>query len=173
MQYYAVVYFPEIQLDQINTFRKKYDPQHKVIAPHITLIFPFSRILEKVIVQHLQTVTKDIQPFKISLSGLTKSFDDYLFLLIENGKNGVDNLHDTLYSGILAGQLQRDIPFIPHITLGYFRSENDHFNDVLFETAKKEAEVMNLNFNTTLNSISLIRGDGISPAEVVKTFHLG
>ncbi len=170
MEHYAVVFFPQIDTITINNFRQKYDPKYAVLNPHITLIFPFSGIPEEKIIEHLQLVTDDRKSFEIALNGLMKSFDDYLFLLVNKGKEEIYNLHDQLYSGIFENELRSDIPFIPHITLGYFRSKNNEFNSRLYETAYKEAEEINSNFKTVFNSIALIRGNGKSPAKTVKTF---
>jgi hypothetical protein len=42
----------------------------------------------------------------------------YIFLVPSDGFDGVQQLHDRLYTGVLAAELRLDIPFIPHITLG-------------------------------------------------------
>ena len=42
----------------------------------------------------------------------------YVFLLAEEGHQELLALHDALYDGILAGHRRRDIPFVPHLTVG-------------------------------------------------------
>lgn len=79
MQHYAIVAFPEIDVEHIQTFRRKYDPLWNVILPHVTLVFPFSSIPEHLILEHLETVSKTLKPFKIHLKDFIKSFDHYLF----------------------------------------------------------------------------------------------
>ncbi|HEV2339936.1 MAG TPA: 2'-5' RNA ligase family protein [Patescibacteria group bacterium] len=172
MKNYAIVYFPQINTSAINNYRQKYDPQFSVIAPHITLVFPFSGIPEEQIIKHLQAITETIKPFNVSLKGLMKSFDYYLFLLVNGGSKEIQKVHDKLYSGVLASQLHNHIPFIPHVTLGYFRVKNNQFDSTQYENAYKEAEEMNLNFETILNKFTLIKGNGVSPAEVIKIFDL-
>ena len=120
MQKLAVVYFPSIDLDEINNFRQKYDPNWNIIRPHITLVSPISDISEKLLFQHIETIIKELKSFPINLNGLTKSFDNYLFLQVKKGKEEITQLHDKLYSGMFASYLQSDISFSPHITLSYF-----------------------------------------------------
>lgn len=78
VQKFAVVYFPSINLDKINTIRKKYDPSWNLIPPHITLVSPLSDISGNQLLEHIDTISKNFRPFSIHLTGLTKSFDDYL-----------------------------------------------------------------------------------------------
>lgn len=172
MQQYAIVYFPNIALDTLNNFREKYDPSWKIIKPHITLVSPFSDISEEAIIAHVNTITKEIKSFPIVLSGLIKSFDHYLFLQVEEGNEKINNVHKKLYTGILAPQLQTTIPFVPHITLGYFGSENNGFNQKLYVTAYKEAEGMKLDLQCNFDNVTLIKGDGVSPAKIIKEFNL-
>ncbi len=42
----------------------------------------------------------------------------YVSLLADEGHPGLLALHDALYDGILAAHRRRDIPFIPHVTVG-------------------------------------------------------
>ncbi len=172
MQKLAVVYFPKINVGEINFFRKKYDPLWNIIPPHITVVFPFSNIPEKQIIQHLDTVTKNIEPFRIHLNGLMKSFDDYLFLLVQEGKEEIERVHDTLHFGILTSHLRKDIPFIPHITLGVFKTKYDQLDKELYEKAFAEAKELDLDIQYEFNSLSLIKGDELTPAKTIKTFEL-
>ena|SRR3989344_3319068 len=172
MQKLAVVYFPNINLDELNNFRQKYDPKWNVIKPHVTVVFPISDITEELLLQHINKITRRIKSFPINLSGLTKSFDDYLFLQIQHGSDEIVSLHDKLYSGILIPYLQKDIPFTPHITLGYFRAENNDFKKDSYEKAYLEGRGMDINLNCNFDNITLIKGDGLSPVKVIKTFNL-
>jgi 2'-5' RNA ligase len=172
MQQHAIVYFPHIDLYKLDSFREKYDPDWKIIKPHITLVSPLSGISEELLIAHSETITKEIKSFPIVLSGLIKSFDDHLFLQVKEGNEKIANVHDKLYSGILATHLQIDVPYIPHITLGYFGNENNGFNKELYEKAYEEAEKMNINVTFSFDNITLIKGDGTAPAIIIKTFNL-
>lgn len=172
MEQYALVYFPNTDLNKINLFREKYDPNYHIISSHITIVSPVSNISENQLIEHVETITKDIKSFSIHLNDLNKSFDDYLFLLVNEGKEKIVNLHDKLYSGILLPYLQNDIPFVPHITLGFFKSKNNQFDDGLYKKAYAQAEELNLDINCIFDSLSLIKGDGITPSKIVQAFDL-
>jgi len=171
MERQAVVYFPNINTDKINVFREKYDPQYRIIRPHITLVFPISGISEEQVIEHLNIITtKSIKPFQIEFKGLIRSFDDYLFLLVEKGNEEIIRVHNLLYSGALASQPRNDIRFIPHITLGAFQTTDGQFNTTVYEQAFAEAEELNTGITCNFDDVSLIKGDGISPAKLVKSF---
>ncbi len=172
MQQYAVVFFPKIDVEEIQGFREKYDLQYNVIPPHITLVFPFSGISEEQIVKHIDRVIKHIKSFQIRLNGLEKSFDDYLFLRVKGGDEEIINLHDKLYSVILVPHLRTDIPFVPHVTLGYFRTADDKFDRGLYEKAYVEALEKDINILDNFDNVTLIKGDGLSPATIIQTFKL-
>ncbi len=172
MQYLAAVYFPGVSLEEINAFRQKYDPSWNIINPHITLVFPVSDIAENQLLKHIEIITKEIKCFPIKLSGLIKSFDDYLFLQVKEGDEEIINLHNKLYSGILTPYVRTDIPFVPHITLGYFRTADNKFNKELYKKACSEAKKMNINVHDNFDNVTFIKGDGVRPATVIKTFRL-
>ena len=67
MQKLAVVYFPDINLDEINNFRQKYDPNWKIIKPHITVIFPLSEISED-----LNSIENSVKTTTISYDSINK-----------------------------------------------------------------------------------------------------
>lgn len=108
-----------------------------------------------------------MKSFSIHLTGLTKSgFGDCLFLEVKEGKDEVINLHNKLYSGILASYRQTDFPFSPHITLG------DNLNGKLYAKAFAEAQSLNLDITCTFDALSIVKGDGLSHAKVLQTINL-
>ena len=172
MQKLAVVYFPKITSDKINNFRRKYDPVWKIIPPHITIVSPISEVSESQLVKHVETVIKNFTSFSIYLTGLTKTYDDYLFLLVKEGNKEILNLHNKLYSGVIAPYMPTDFPFVPHITLGYFRTKEDNFDNELYVKAYAEAQNLHFDTNCKFDAISVIKGDGLSPARIVKVINL-
>lgn len=172
MDSHALVYFPKIDTTTIDDFRQKYDPMFGIIPPHITIVFPFTTIPKQMVLEHVEMVLQKIEPFPLHLHSLTKSFDNYLFLLVEEGKKQIYALHDLLYTSILTPELKNDIPFIPHITLGLFQNDNTKPNSDLYTKAYKEAEKANFDIHCTFDTITLIKGDGIKPAQVVHTFSI-
>ena len=135
-----------------------------IIPPHITLVSPLSDIPEEQLLEHVGKVAKALKAFPINLAGLTKSNDDYLFLLVKQGNNQIIDLHNKLSIGN-----SEEMPFVPHVTLGYFKKKN-YFNQESFEGAFKEAE--KLDIDCIFDSITVIKGDGLTPAEIIKTFKL-
>jgi 2'-5' RNA ligase len=164
MEKYAIVYFPKINTDKINAFRKKHDPHWNIIPPHITLVSPFSGISEDKLLKHIAIVTKDMTPFQVHLYGLMKTDDYLLFLLVKEGKEEIIKIHNLFYSGILTS-LEQKYTFNPHITLGKFDRKDA-------QKAYEEAKEIHVDIQTTFYSISLIKGDGMSPAKIVKNFIL-
>lgn len=171
-QKYAIVYFLNQNVAELNKFRQKYDPQWEMISLHITIVYPLSDISEEQLIEHIESVIKNRKPFPIHLNGLIKSFDHCLFLLVKEGKEEITKLHEQLYSGILQPYLKNDIPFTPHVTIGYFGDENDELKKELYETALSEAAGMKINISLDFDSIALIKGDGINLAKVIRTFLL-
>src|SRR5258707_10845148 len=115
MQKFAVVFFPKINVDQINSFRQKYDPHWYIIPPHITIVSPVLDLSETMLIEHVERVAKEGKFFSIHVTGLTRTSDDCLFLLVKEGNDEIVNLHNKLYSGILASYLPTDISFTPHM----------------------------------------------------------
>lgn len=116
---YALVHYPNIELRDIQRFRQQYDPQFGLIAPHITLLFPVpDAIGEEALVNHIEQVLRGWQPFEIGLREVQTAWDDYIYLLVQEGKETLVRLHDEIYTGILREYLRLDLPYIPHVTLG-------------------------------------------------------
>ena len=61
----------------IQEVRRKYDILFDIIAPHITLAFPFKKeISNKKLREQLLNITKNITPFKIKCKGITLKKDE-------------------------------------------------------------------------------------------------
>jgi 2'-5' RNA ligase len=134
---YALVHYPNVDAQQINQFRKKYDPQVDLIEPHLTLMFPVPESIgENNLVYHLESVLSGRKPFPFHLQGLQKSWDDYLFLMVQEGQADIIGLHSEIYTGILADYRKEDILFVPHLTLGVFAKNSNEYAEAL-EEAKR------------------------------------
>jgi len=180
--YYFLAFFPKIDFTQINVLRRKYDPNFAFIDPHVAVFFPVdASIGEGNLISHIEKSIEETSSFTLTFKGLKKSWDHYLYLTVDDGKNEVIMLHDTLYSGALSPYLLKNVPYIPHLTLGFFAdrqakfdmSDLDQvfFDKKKFDLALKEATDMNFHFQTTLDNFTLIsREDKTSPAVIVKEF---
>ena len=88
--FYALVHNPAVDAVSIKQLRKKYDPQVELIEPHITIVFPVPESIgEQSLISHIQNVLLAWRPFNIHQNGLQLSWDNYLFLLVQEGKSDV------------------------------------------------------------------------------------
>ena len=150
---YALVHYPAVELRHINRLRTKYDPQFRLIAPHITIMFPTpDSIGERKLVSHIEGVLHRWESFPIRLKGLQQSWDEYLFLLLNKGEEDVIRLRDEIYTGLLSECREEVRPFIPHVTLGAFRAKSEEYAQAL-----KEAEQLKFNYECMLDRLDLIK----------------
>ncbi len=150
---YALVHYPAINTGRIDHLRSKYDPQFRLIAPHITIMFPApDSIGERALVSHIESVIRHWESFPICMKGLQQSWDEYLFLLINKGEADVIRLHDDIYTGLLSEYRDEVRPFIPHVTLGMFTGKSEEYAEAL-----KEAERLELNYECALDRLHLIK----------------
>ncbi|RCJ36816.1 hypothetical protein A6769_15055 [Nostoc punctiforme NIES-2108] len=152
---YALVHYPNINTEDINQIRHKYDPQVDLIEPHITLVFPvFEFINKNNLILHIDSILSKWKIFPICLKGLQKSWDEYMFLMVEEGKVDMVKLHNELYTGILAEYIRENLPFVPHLTLGKFTKDTDKFLQVL-----EEVQHFDLNYRCFVDKVHLINID--------------
>lgn len=165
---YALIFKPQIDTSKIDDFRQKYDPQAKLITPHITIVFPISEksIKKEDLIDHIKKALQNEKSFEIHLSGLDKSWDHWLTLVIEEGNEKIIKLHDKLYTGILSPFFRKDIEYIPHIGLGLFLQQEEKYkvtdptlqklDEIKYEKALKEAQLLQLNYYVKVDNIELI-----------------
>jgi 2'-5' RNA ligase len=150
---YALVNYPHLDVRRVNQFRKRYDPQVDLIEPHITLMFPVPESIgEDNLVDHLESVLSGRQPFPIHLQGLQKSWDDYLFLMVQEGKENIIDVHSKIYTGVLAESRKADLPYDPHLTLGVFAKNANEYPEAL-----EEAKGLNMDYRCVLDKLHLLK----------------
>lgn len=115
-----ILIFPKFEnINLIQDIRNKYDRLSNLVAPHITLAFPFSdEISNEDLITKLSILLQNHSPFYITFKGITLSDDNYIFLNCTKGKNEIIKLHDEIYEKILPNHIKKSINYIPHITLG-------------------------------------------------------
>jgi len=86
------------------------------------------------------------------MKGFQRSWDEYLFLLLNQGEADVIRLHDEIYTGLLSKYRDEVRPFIPHVTLGVFSGKNEEYSHAL-----KEAEQLKLDYECMLDRLHLIK----------------
>ncbi len=109
----------------ISDIRARNDRQFEIIKPHITLVFPVDNIDSEKLCKHVEKVLCQFSTTELSFKSASVVYGKYekqwyLFLMPDIGNEYIKKLHDALYTGVLAGELRSDIPFIPHITIGIF-----------------------------------------------------
>ena len=110
--------------EEIIEFRNKYDSKAQLIPPHATLVFPFSFDEIDQLENHIKSIVENYPTFDFNSETFSVSFDNYIFLDFQMGKDNIQRLHDTLYTGMLTPFLRKDIPFMPHITIGNCNDSN-------------------------------------------------
>ena len=127
-----ILIFPNFKnINKIQELRNKYDPLANLIAPHITIAYPFSdNISNKELIKKLTNLLKNFNPFTIIFKGISLSKNNYIFLNCIQGNQEIIELHNEIYKQIIPSHLKNSIKYIPHITLG--KSNNiedlDSFN---------------------------------------------
>jgi 2'-5' RNA ligase len=162
----CIMIFPEIvNVDVIERIREKYDPNYKLVRPHITLVFPFeSDIGADELKDHVQNALQGIEPFPVSLQGVTeqRGFDNYMLLNVHQGKNTLKEMHCRLYTGMLERFRPRwSRTFEPHMTVGRIA------DPALFAAALDETRAMCELFCTCVDTVfvEIIGADGDSSIE--------
>jgi 2'-5' RNA ligase superfamily protein len=125
-------------------------------------------------------VTSSFPPFSIRLNRLTRSFDQWLFLALSDGNAEMIDLHDRLYTGLLAPFLRSDIEYIPHVGLGHFGRPDAAYDPMepqevpldrpRYARALQEAQRLGLDYRCEVASIGVVSLDtqlrGITRDEV-------
>lgn len=139
-----ILIFPKFKnINKIQELRNKYDPLANLIAPHITIAFPFSdNISNEELIKKLTNLLKNFRPFTIVFKGISLSEDNYIFLNCMKGDQEIIELHNEIYKQILTSHLKKSIKYIPHITIGKASSiqELDSF-DYEFKTVVDEISI--------------------------------
>ncbi|EPZ52569.1 2'-5' RNA ligase family protein [Alicyclobacillus acidoterrestris] len=116
----AIHIFPNFEnVRRIEDLRKQYDPLYGLIAPHMTLVFPFDSDISSVALEdHVRVCVSGIPSFPLVLREVTGAKGGYLFLNVKRGNDWIVRLHDVLYSGPLRQFLNRQFTYVPHMTVG-------------------------------------------------------
>jgi hypothetical protein len=122
---FYTVAFPDIAADDMRwmqLFREQHDPQHKVVAPHFTLVFGIHDLSEGEYLDHVAGVARSAPQVHFTCRYAMVGADDaddiaYVFLVPDEGNAAISRLHDRLYGGTFKRFLTLAIPYIPHITI--------------------------------------------------------
>jgi 2'-5' RNA ligase len=119
----VIVAFPRFEapdgVERLSELRSRFDPLASLVAPHLTLVFPFEDgIGDRDLADHVEGAVAGARAFPIVLRGVTAHEGEYLFLNVRRGNDELIGLHDVLYTGPLARHLARTHTFVPHLTVG-------------------------------------------------------
>ncbi|MEJ2245338.1 MAG: 2'-5' RNA ligase family protein [Acidobacteriota bacterium] len=120
----AIVSYPrlnEIDRAWFETIRLRHDPQAELIPAHLTLLFPVIANIELLLshaghcaaVHHIFDIRMTrAQPYRDHMNSRS-----CVFILPTTGSENITSLHDCLYSGEFRGDLRKDLPYQPHVTV--------------------------------------------------------
>jgi 2'-5' RNA ligase superfamily protein len=181
---YCVVYFvPSALAKQVQSFREEYDPTARLIEPHLTIVLPSAGLSKELVTRHVERVLRNWSLFTVQFTGLGKSWDHWLFLLVGKGNKDVVKLHDHLYAGVLAPQQRKGLEFIPHVGLGHFGTIGEPYDvtnptagtldQQRYQRAITEASALKLDFEATVSALHLIGVDeSVTKVEKLTRFAL-
>jgi 2'-5' RNA ligase len=145
--------FPEMDTAEVERFRSRWDPLAAAVPAHITVAFPFEwPEPASTLADALQPVLAASAPFAFELAASTIWEDEYLFLLIDEGREQVQRLHESIYDLALPG-LRRPARFVPHMTVGR------HAQKAALAAGLNEADELSLPIIGMARSLTAYRRD--------------
>ncbi len=152
----VIAIFPDVNTAAVERFRSRWDPMAVAVPAHVTVVFPFvwdgpaSELADA-----LRAVVTGCMPFALRLSTPTLWEDEYLFLLVHEGREQVLQLHESIYCQVLH-RAQRPAHFVPHMTIGR------HPDKAALRAAIGEATELDLPLTGRALSVAVYRrhGDG-------------
>ena len=119
----APVIAPRGDIARIELLRRRHDANATRVAAHLTLVFGLEGVDRRVVDAHVARMASQNRQIAYRLSSYLAVPDidqtqHSIFLVPDQGRLEIEALHDALYSGPLKGYLRRDIPYIPHVTIG-------------------------------------------------------
>lgn len=157
-----ILIFPKFDnMKIIDKIRNKYDRLSNLVAPHITLAFPFKdKISNEDLISKLSALLKNHSPFEVTFKGISLSDDNYILLNCIKGNNELLRLHDDIYEKIIPSHFKKSIKYIPHLTLGQADNLKDFSN-------------FNYEFTTTINEVSIEFIGKNEESIIIKNIKLG
>lgn len=157
-----ILIFPKFNnMKIIDEIRNKCDRLSDLVAPHITLAFPFKdEISNEDLVSKLSAILKNFNPFEVTFKGISLSDDNYILLNCIKGNKEILKLHDDIYEKIIPSHFKKSIQYIPHITLGQADNLEDFSN-------------FNYEFTTIVDEVSIELIGKHEQSIIIKNIKLG
>jgi len=167
---FAVVAFPKLECaDLVESVRRRFDPLVGLLAPHVTVVFPFaSDGAEQSLERHVAGVVADVSPFDIVVEPPIQGDDHYLLMELSRGAERFVDMHDRLYSGFLAEHRSTVHQYRPHVTVGHL-SPSENIGAALGEAR----DILPSPLRGRVDAVAVFRLDTPWRGEVVFTLPLG
>jgi 2'-5' RNA ligase len=125
----ALVAYPNMASEHyqwIDSVRSSYPAlNYDALDPHFTFVFPAANHLNyEAFSRHVEQVTQQANAIPFVLRCAIPmpdvlSKNNHVFLVPDEGLSMMVKLHSALYTNLLADYLRLDVPFVPHITVGF------------------------------------------------------
>lgn len=157
--------FPESDQRWIEAVRARHDPEASRIKVHLTLVFP-AEVARESLIAHVRTVLARFKSIRFVIRRAAAFRDaigggSHIFLLPDEGHDEFVALHDHLYKGVLQPHLRTDMPYVPHVTVGAYKS---------FEECGRVAEELNLENRTVQGVVHRVDIVAVEAGTVHTTF---
>ncbi len=107
----------------VQAVRSRHDPQVALVDAHFMLLFGMRALPRAAYLAHVAAVARESAPIDFRCCRVQPwvapgDTEAHLFLVLDEGRAAIVELHDRLYRGPIAPHLRPDLPYLPHVTLG-------------------------------------------------------
>lgn len=166
-----VIAYPQLNdadVQRIQDCRRLHNRLYHVIAPHFTLVFAVNDISREDFIaevkKQLQGATAIYFTIRCAIvvpDAISGWYD--AMLVPDEGFSVIQQLHDRLYSGLLAPHLRLDIPYIPHMSIAdkadaqEVKQICDEWNNINCEIKGRISELEIIEYkNPVLNTVERV-----------------
>lgn len=149
---YGIAIFPSKPIqDEINSYRKRYDPHYAQIPPHLTLkeAFEANDDTIEMLITELKHIANETDSFKINVNKVStfSPVTNTIYLKVEPIQELID-LSEKMQAGKFPKNMEYN--FVPHITIAQDLS-HDEYSDVYGSMQMKDIQ-----FEDTIDRFQLL-----------------
>ncbi|MFD1040692.1 YjcG family protein [Virgibacillus byunsanensis] len=139
---YGIAIFPSKPVqDEINSYRKRYDPHYALIPPHLTLKEAFEADDDTIyeLITELKHIANEQEPFTININKVSTfaPVTNTIYLKVEPIQE-LDDLFDKMQTGKFPKNMEYN--FVPHITIAQ-KLSHDEYSDVFGSMQMKDIKL--------------------------------